>query len=533
MRLQDLIEGLPITLADDASGDIRICDITEDSRTVMPGSLFVARKGLSVDGREFITQAIAMGAAGILTDPEAPRPRVLASAAWLTTPDPASVESCLGERFFKEPSSKLRLAGVTGTNGKTTVAHLVYQLMNAAGQRCGQVGTVFVDDGIGIARSAMTTPPALELSLSLANMVEAGYRAAVLEASSHALDQQRVAALDFNVGVFTNLSGDHLDYHGDLESYASAKARLFSMLPPGGVAVVNADDPRAEFMVQECPARILRCSMAGAAGAETTAETVRTTAQGALVRLRGAWGEIQAQTGMIGEFNVMNLLLAVASAHELGIDPGGLEEAIGSLDLPEGRLQRVARAVEDADRDPLVLVDFAHTDDALRHALGAARPIAEARGGRLRVVFGCGGDRDRTKRPRMGRVARSIGDVLYVTSDNPRTESPSDIVRDVLGGITETGDNVHVDVDRRRAIEKAVVGADPRDVVVIAGKGHEQEQILAGEGPATRTVRFVDQEVALEALHNRERAGGEPRLGHPHAAERAGSAEPENQEAAP
>jgi UDP-N-acetylmuramoyl-L-alanyl-D-glutamate--2,6-diaminopimelate ligase len=330
-------------------------------------------------------------------------------------------------------------------------------------------------------------------------MVGHGCDFAAMETSSHALHQDRVAGLGFRIAVFTNLSGDHLDYHGSMETYAAAKARLFEELSPHALAIVNADDPASERMVRDTQARVLRCSLMGQADA-----TVRVEANGLESRatLRGPWGEVTGQLALVGDHNAMNALQAVAVAHELGMSREAIESVLPSLMPPPGRLEPVH--VEGID-GPRVLVDYAHTDDALEKALTA---VAARKGeGKLWVVFGCGGDRDRTKRPRMGAVAGRLADRVVVTSDNPRTEEPQSIVDQVLAGVPG-GVWTASDADREAAIHLAISQADARDVVVIAGKGHEGYQIIPDGNGGTVHRDFDDRLVARAALSKRASVAG-------------------------
>lgn len=521
MQLTDLIQGLPVRLALPAGGaaSLRICDLTEDSRTVVPGSLFIARAGAKADGRGFVAQALDAGAVGVLVQGEPDAGTLEAArharAAVLSTDDAALASALLAERFYGAPSNSLDLVGVTGTNGKTTITWLIWQLLNGAGHRSGLIGTVIVDDGAEVAPANMTTPPAIEVSRTLALMVESGCKAAAMEASSHALHQKRVEALSFDVGVFTNLTGDHLDYHGTMENYAAAKARLFELLPPDSAAVVNAQDPWAPRMVRDVKpgVRVFPCSIADEGSLFAPAPlAVPGGERGCVARVRsadllgmsleltGPWGRIESRVNLTGSHNVMNVLQAVAGAHAIGLSAERIAEGLGSLTAPPGRLERVS-----LDRDPVtVLVDYAHTDDALKNAIGAVRACLTPGRGRLWVVFGCGGDRDKTKRPRMGRVAAVEADQAVVTNDNPRTERPSEIIDQILSGVPEDRRGlVSVQPDRDRAIRHAIESAEPGDVVLIAGKGHETEQILPDGAGGTFTQHFDDREVARSALADR------------------------------
>ncbi|CAG0970653.1 UDP-N-acetylmuramoyl-L-alanyl-D-glutamate--2, 6-diaminopimelate ligase [Phycisphaerales bacterium] len=524
MLLRDLIEGLAVRPPAESGWDaVRVCDLTEDSRTVVPGSLFIARAGLKADGKKFVGSALGAGAVAILTDdpnlalPAGPAVPVVYSG------EVTGCAAAMAERFYGCPSQRLGIVGVTGTNGKTTTTFLVWQLLNGAERRCGLIGTVLVDDGREVGPASMTTPPALELSQSLASMTEAGCECASMEISSHALDQKRADALRLRVGVFTNLTGDHLDYHKTMEAYGAAKARLFSQLPADGIAVVNADDPWAVRMAQGCPARVLRCTTAGLAGADCAVEILESSMAGMTLRLRGGWGELTARVGLIGRYNAMNVLQAACACSALGLGREELAEGLEKVTAPPGRLERVSEA-----RDSItVFVDYAHSDDSLRNVLAtvgssmpgrrhaadcvsavAGAPARRGKGERLWAVFGCGGDRDRTKRPRMGKGAAELADVIVVTSDNPRTERPGEIIDEILGGVPAgCRSRVTVQADREKAIWHAVENAEAGDVIVIAGKGHETEQILPdGKGGTVRT-QFDDREVAREALAARRAAG--------------------------
>ncbi len=517
MRLGALIEavvrasgdGGPGALRVVRGGDLRVCDVTEDSRTAMPGSLFVARRGASVDGRGFVGAAVSSGAECVLTDEDGAA-RVPAGVGLVVAEDVALAAAWVAEAFYGFPSRSLKLLGVTGTNGKTTVAHLVHGLLNRCGVRCGVIGSVVVDNGRGVTDADLTTPGAVELSQTLASMVEAGVTHAAMEVSSHALDQGRAAALTFDVGVFTNLSGDHLDYHGTMEAYAAAKARLFEGLGGEAVAVMNAGSAWSARMLEGCGARVVRTAGERKEGVDVWCDERGDAGGGGLDGASLAFGGFAgwvdggavSRTRLIGSHNRSNIAQAVAGAVELGVDVGAVLGALPGVGAPPGRLERVE--VAGGAEDVAVFVDFAHTDDALRRCLLAVREAMGGDGGRLCVVFGCGGDRDRTKRPRMGRVAGELADRVIVTSDNPRTERPSDIVSEVISGMeVSSRSGVEVHVDRRAAIGAAVVDGEAGDVVVIAGKGHEREQIVPDGAGGVVRLAFDDREEAAGALVRR------------------------------
>jgi UDP-N-acetylmuramoyl-L-alanyl-D-glutamate--2,6-diaminopimelate ligase len=494
VRIGELIAGQPVTLArGDANAEVR--DITEDSRAVIPGSLFIARRGLSADGRAFIPQAVEAGAVAVLCDNAE---GVSDEVAAIIADDVPLAAAMLAERFCGNPSQSLTLIGITGTNGKTTTTHLIHQMLGRRSHilrdrpktPTGLVGTVFVDDGTGPMPAELTTPPAIVLSRLMGRMVTNGCRACVMEVSSHALDQQRVAGLHFDIAVFTNLSGDHMDYHGSVEAYIAAKAKLFAMLPEIGIAIVNSDDAVAVNMIEQCMARVVRCSLSDEES-DCHAVIHHESITHVDVTLRGPWGLFDVHLPLCGRHNVMNALQAAAVSHALDMSGDTICELLKRCAAPPGRLEPVTRPNESF----AVYVDYAHTDDALENVLRALKPLVPD-GGRLHVVFGCGGDRDRSKRPRMASVAARYADRVYVTSDNPRTEDPQAIVDEVMAGIPAgmRGQTQSI-VDRREAIHAAIAAARPNDVVLIAGKGHEDYQIIG------RTKRpFDDRRIAREAL---------------------------------
>ncbi|MHC4100623.1 MAG: UDP-N-acetylmuramoyl-L-alanyl-D-glutamate--2,6-diaminopimelate ligase [Planctomycetota bacterium] len=493
MIITELIEGLPIELVRGPASTV-IRDIVEDSRCAAPGCLFAARAGLSTDGRAHVGDAVARGATAILARDAGQLPDLPETVTALSADDVAHLVGILAERLHGRPGATLKLVGVTGTNGKTTVSHLIHHTLRRAGTRCGLMGTIHVDDGRQVEEADFTTPPATEISRRLAAMVRNGCTAAVMEVSSHALHQGRTAGLGFDVGVFTNLSGDHLDYHGTLGAYGESKAALLRSVPPTGWAVVNVDDPAATRMTDGCRAHVLSCSLTDA-GADCRASIRQQSITGIDSRFSGPWGDFDVHLPLAGRHNVANALEAAAACFALGIGRSALQDALSRCAAPRGRLEPVTEP-----GDPVtVLVDYAHTDDALANVLRTLRPLVPE-GASLRVVFGCGGDRDRTKRPRMGRVAAQLADELYVTSDNPRTEDPQTIIDEITRGIPglRWPDTVML-VDRKLAIEAAIDRTRPGDVVLIAGKGHEPYQIIG-----TEKRPFDDRRTAAEALaHHR------------------------------
>jgi UDP-N-acetylmuramoyl-L-alanyl-D-glutamate--2,6-diaminopimelate ligase len=381
----------------------------------------------------------------------------------------------------------MRVLGVTGTNGKTTTTYLLRHLLNQARLRCGLIGTVEVDDGKNHAEATMTTPGPIGVARLLATMRDNGCAACAMEVSSHALHQGRVAGIDFTAAAFTNLTRDHLDYHRTMKNYAAAKAILFEMLSEDAVAIVNADDPASARMTSKCRAKTVRFGFARSA--DYRARDVAMSSQGSHFILHTPDGRAEIQLKMIGRHNIANALTAAALAGEtFGLSvhqiASGLKDAAGA----PGRLQAVQ-----CGQAFTVLVDYAHTDDALEKVLSSLRPLTR---GKLRVLFGCGGDRDRTKRPLMAKAAQRLADVVYVTSDNPRTEQPDAIIEEIRAGFgRHSRKPVIVEVDRRAAIDRILQDADGEDIVLLAGKGHENYQIIG------RTKRhFDDVEEATRAL---------------------------------
>jgi len=499
MKLDVLLTRLAPVPANAAGLDVR--SITDDSRAVTPGTLFVARSGTRSDGRAFVADAVARGAAAVLFAGEDPCASLDGAERVARVPVPAGTDlarlaGALAARLEGSPSEWMRVVGITGTNGKTTMAFLVQQFVRASGGRCGVIGTVTVDDGAVAEPASLTTPGGIELARAMGRMVRNGCTACAMEVSSHALDQGRADSVGFKVAVFSNLTGDHLDYHKTMEAYAAAKARLFAMLPADGIAIVNADDPWHATMVAGCRARVLRCSVRGegardARPAECTATVHASRLGWQDTTFAGPWGEVRVRLPIVGRHNAMNALQAAAAAWAIGVPAASIAAALAACTAPPGRLEPVT-----APADPFaVLVDYAHTDDALLNVLTALRPLL-GEGGRLITVFGCGGDRDRTKRPRMMGIACAHADRVIVTSDNPRTEDPEAIIDEVMSGRpVEGGASVSRQADRARAIEQAVTEARPGDIVLVAGKGHEDYQIVG-----TEKRPFDDRLVAAAAL---------------------------------
>jgi len=477
--------------------DAVVTCITDDSHQVVPGACFVAVRGTANDGHRYVTHAVSGGAVGLVVDYTHQTLRGLGDVPVIRVYDTKAALARLAATFHAVRSSDLpdlRLIGVTGTNGKTTVGWMLRAIFRAAGQPTALLGTVeydLIDERLS---APLTTPGAVTLCRYLARARDAGARFGVLEVSSHALDQRRCDGLGFAVGVFTNLSGDHLDYHGDMATYFAAKRRLFTLVEKGGTAVLNLDDPAGVRLVDHIAGRAVTFSIDRGA-TDATADIRRMTRDGTDVTIRLMGVERSIHLPLIGRHNVSNTLAAAATAHALGIDPDAIVSGLEGLTSVPGRMQRV----EQPGCPFSVVVDYAHTDAALESAVTTLRPLTE---GRLICVFGCGGDRDRGKRPRMAEAA-SRADVVFVTSDNPRREDPDAIINDILQGFGEAvACQVFVDADRRRAIEAAIGFAEPGDCVLIAGKGHEDYQIVGD-----RVLCFDDAKVAASCLPEVLRAG--------------------------
>ncbi|MEK6606531.1 MAG: UDP-N-acetylmuramoyl-L-alanyl-D-glutamate--2,6-diaminopimelate ligase [Myxococcota bacterium] len=486
MRLGELLRDIAIESLD-GDPELAIAEVRDDSRLVGAGDLFVALPGLTVDGHDFVRQAAARGAAAVVTERPVEFPGAVARVA-----SAARALGGIAANRHGRACEALKLVGVTGTNGKTTTTYLIESILRAGGARPGVVGTVSYRPG-GAARPApMTTPSALALHALFAEMRDARCDHAVLEVSSHALAQGRVAGLRFRAAVFTNLTQDHLDFHGTMERYFHAKARLFSEHLAGD-AIVAIDAPGGARMAALAEAagrgRVLRCAVRG--DADLRATSFRSTIEGLEAAVTTPIGPIAIRSPLVGDYNLANVLCAVGVGVALGLSASAMERGVASLGGVPGRLERVPNA-----RGVHVFVDYAHTPDALERATAALRPLTA---GRLIVVFGCGGDRDRGKRPLMGEAVARYADVAVVTSDNPRTEEPQVIVDEILVGVRRAGPReLHVVLDRREAIRQASALARPGDTLLIAGKGHEDYQIVG-----KTKLPFDDREetrAAFEAL---------------------------------
>ncbi len=480
MKLKNLLKDIEGCVVK-GSKEIEITGLSSNSKVVVPGHLFVAKKGSADDGNKYISEAVSAGAVAVLTDIYNP----FVKAVQIIHSDIRAVEAQLASQYYQHPSSQLYVVGVTGTNGKTTSSFIYKHLLDSLDKPCGLIGTIDWIVKETHYKATHTTPDVITCQRLLREMVMQGCQAVSMEVASHALDQNRVGSIDFDVAVFTNLTQDHLDYHKDMDTYATAKARLFKGLSQKSLAIVNSDDPAYKLMLKECRALVMTYGLednADVRASDIICYPDKTTCQ---ISYKGhsrpfSWS-------MRGRYNIYNLLSAVGLGLSIGLK---LEEVLPILARFKGVRGRL-EAVE----NPYglnVFVDYAHTDDALHNVL---KTLVEAKkGGRLIVVFGCGGNRDTTKRPKMGKVAADLADKVYITSDNPRDEEPESIISQILAGIADKS-HVCVEVDRRQAIAAAIKEAGPADMVLIAGKGHETYQIFSH-----RTIEFDDAQVAKESI---------------------------------
>ncbi|KAF0198025.1 MAG: UDP-N-acetylmuramoyl-L-alanyl-D-glutamate--2 6-diaminopimelate ligase [Bacillota bacterium] len=485
MNFRDLLQHAPVM---ELRGDATVTGVTHSSSEVRPGNIFVAIKGARVDGHDFITQALAQGAGGVITTRPVDLP---AQIAWALAEDSRIVLSIIAAAFYGHPSRSLRLVGITGTNGKTTTAFLIRAILREQGLQTGMIGTVQIEVGQEIIPVKFTTPEAHDLQALLKRMKDSGISHAVMEVSSHSLVQHRVDNVEYDTAVFTNLTQDHLDLHGTMEDYFAAKAQLFTRLgvnaiKPAKTAVINVDDPWGQRLVSITSVRVM--SYAIDCSADITAQNIKSGSLGSSFVLVTPQGEIECSISTPGKHSIYNALAAAGAGLAEGCSLQAIAQGLQMPPVP-GRMEQVNEGQSFA-----VFIDYAHSPDGLENVLQAARGFACDR---VIVVFGCGGDRDRGKRPLMGAIAAKLSDVAILTSDNPRSEDPLRIIEDVLPGFygASAANRVIVEPDRRNAIQRAIFLAEDNDVVLITGKGHENYQIFRGG-----TVYFDDREEARTAL---------------------------------
>jgi UDP-N-acetylmuramyl-tripeptide synthetase len=487
MKLKKIIKNLPI-IKTSGDLDLEIGGISQDSRTVAPGGFFLCVKGVQVDGHRFLPQAAVAGAVAALVE-EWPR-----QDCGLTLIQVANVASVLREvagAFYNYPDRKLQLIGVVGTNGKTTSTYLMKNILEAAGHRVGLIGTIVNLIGAAEIPAHNTTPGPLELQQLFYRMVQAGVEYVVMEVSSHSIDQGRVAGLRFRCGIFTNITQDHLDYHRTFAEYLRVKTRFFLDLPSTAWAVLNGDDPHTRTINFKTAAKVVTYGIEQAV--DLKAENIRINLDGVSYSVVSPRGRLDLQLHLTGQFNVYNSLGVLSAALTLGVDLPAIKAGLENTAGVPGRFQKVAGP----QRDFTVIVDYAHTPDGLENILKTGRGLKPRR---LLLVFGCGGDRDRTKRPIMGALAARLADYTIITSDNPRSEDPRQIMQEIETGFRKAQpDGAYaLEADRATAIRQIIRTAQTGDLVLIAGKGHETYQIFAD-----RTIVFDDREVAAAALRER------------------------------
>jgi UDP-N-acetylmuramoyl-L-alanyl-D-glutamate--2,6-diaminopimelate ligase len=465
-------------------GDAQVSGIASDSRLVKPGDLFIAYRGFEADGHDFIAPALANGAAAVLLDD--PRHEgAIEGVPWARVEDARTACAEVAASFFGSPSDELLLVGVTGTNGKTTTTFLIEAILSAAGKRGAVIGTLGYGPVDALTEAPRTTPDAIELQRSLREMVDAGVEGVAMEVSSHSLVLHRPWRCAFDVGVFTNLTQDHLDFHESIEAYLEAKLLLFTEYAEASAkpmtGAVNFDDPFGPAIAERASCPVL--SYGTGEGCDVRAVGAQFSGRGSSFELHLPSGRARVELGLPGIFNVQNALAAAAAAEAMGIAPDAIADGLSAMRAVPGRFEAV-----DAGQPFAIIVDYAHTPDALENVLRAARELSPRK---LICVFGCGGDRDPDKRPKMGRVATELADFTVITSDNPRSEDPLAIIEAIAAGAV--GEAYSTEPDRRSAIAMAVEMAEAGDIVLIAGKGHETYQIFAD-----RTIDFDDRKVARE-----------------------------------
>ncbi|MBO8162260.1 MAG: UDP-N-acetylmuramoyl-L-alanyl-D-glutamate--2,6-diaminopimelate ligase [Brevibacillus sp.] len=486
MLLKELLAPL-LTVRIRGRDDLVIGGLVTDSRQVQPGDLFVCLSGFTVDGHDFAAEAAARGAVAVLAERELDVPGTV-----VIVPDTRRALAILADRFYGSPTQQLKLIGVTGTNGKTTTTHLIDKILRDQQQKTGLIGTIHMRIGEECIEVKNTTPDILDLQRSFRRMCDVGSQYAIIEVSSHALDIGRVRGCNFHTAVFTNLTQDHLDYHQTMENYRFSKSLLFAQLgncyDPERMktAVLNADDPSSALFARVTSARVITYGIEQPA--DVRAEQIRVTSRGTSFTVHTYAGSVEMNLRLMGKFNVYNALAAIAATLPEGVPLDAIKESLEQVTGVNGRFEPV-----DEGQPFTVIVDYSHTPDSLENALITLREFAQ---GRVFCIVGCGGDRDRSKRPIMAQIATKYADISVFTSDNPRSEEPSAILADMVAGLTDVPKSRYLlEVDRREAIHTAIRLAQSNDVILIAGKGHETYQTVNGVN-----YPFDDREVAREAI---------------------------------
>ena len=485
MKLKDILAGMPLKKLNGNEAE-EIQGIAYSSKSIKPGDLFAALKGVKKDGFEFVGEALKNGAAVILSDQ--PKPGNLAKA-WVQVSDTREALALCSANFYSHPSQKMKVVGITGTKGKTTITYLLEEILKKTKYVPGIIGTISYK-GPGMNMTArLTTPEAPDLQRLMSEMLAKGATHCIMEVSSHALELKRVIGIGFDVVVFANLSGDHLDYHQSMDRYFEAKKKLFFLNHKKRMAVVNRDDPWGQKLIAQLPAGAITFGIEP--GAMVAAENINLSEKGIEAVVKYPAGQITLSSPLLGKPNLYNILASTAVALTLNIPVSAIKEGIASLKGVPGRFEKIENSL-----GLHVFVDYAHTDDALKNLLETVREFNPRR---IILVFGAGGDRDKTKRPRMGEAAGSLADWTIITSDNPRSEDPLAIISDIEAGIKKTGtQNYQIIPDRREAIEKALSLGARGDYILVAGKGHEDYQIIKD-----KVLHFDDAEVIQEILHKK------------------------------
>jgi UDP-N-acetylmuramoyl-L-alanyl-D-glutamate--2,6-diaminopimelate ligase len=499
IRLRDLLEGTETSLPASAQ-ELEIRQVTCDSRKVQPRALFFALHGAKADGNAFIRDAVSRGAAAIASEDAAPA-AIPSSVAWIQVREARKALAVTAANFFGHPAEALQLVAVTGTNGKTTTTSLIDAIVRASGAKTGLFGTIAYHTPLGEYPAPNTTPESVDLQGFLAEIRDAGGGFAVLEASSHSLAMDRLWGCHFAAAVFTNLTREHMDYHKTFEDYFAAKKRLFEGTGAGvpEVAVINTDDEYGKRLTGLAKRTV---SYGLESDADITTKKFQLTFNGLTFTVQTPDGKVQVASPLVGRINVYNILAAIGAAQALGVSNEVIEAGIRSLESVSGRFQRI-----DLGQPYFVVVDYAHTDDALENLIRTARELNPK--GRIITLFGCGGGKDRTKRPVMGEVTGRLSDLTILSSDNPRTEDPLKIISDIIVGLQKTSGKYLIEPDREKAIGVAMDEARAGDIVLLAGKGHENYQILAD-----RTLEFDDRDMARRALRERGYSEAQAEIGN-------------------
>ena len=492
MKLKKLLKDIPVKQIK-GSKEIEITGICVNSKMAAPGNLFIAKRGFLDDGNRYIPEALSAGSAAVLTDMYDPS---LKNITQVIVSNVTEIEGMIAAQYYQFPSDDLLMVGITGTNGKTTTSFLVKYILDKFRGPCGLIGTIEYIIGEHRYQATRTTPDVTTNQKMLREMVMQGCRSAVMEVTSHALDQHRVDNIDYDIALFTNLTLDHLDYHHNMDNYCLAKSMLFQSLGSGSrkkkdafskVAIVNADSPWHKRMIEKCTVKIMTYAIENSA--DLRASDIQLASSGTAFKITFQGKTLPCVIPLVGRFNVYNSLAAIAVALNQGFDLPTIIELIATAHPVSGRLEAVPNKL-----GLKIYVDFAHSDDALINVLEC---LQELRKGRIITVFGCGGDRDQSKRPKMAQAVEDFSDLGVVTSDNPRTEDPAAICRDIVAGF-KSKDRYIVELDRREAIKKAIDLAKPDDILLIAGKGHETYQIFSH-----KIVEFDDRKVAAQLCESK------------------------------